>query len=66
MWRPNHLALSALSEFHVPSPGALPQAITFRAFGAETRSFDTPSVAPDARGIQHPALNALGLVVNPR
>jgi hypothetical protein len=27
------------------SLGALPQAVTFRAFGAETQSFHTPSVA---------------------
>jgi hypothetical protein len=26
-------------------PGALPQAVTFRAFGAETQSFHTPSIA---------------------
>jgi hypothetical protein len=41
--------LQRFQEFMEPLPGALPQAVTFRAFGAETQSFHTPSVAPDAR-----------------
>jgi hypothetical protein len=35
----------ALPRIHEPFPGALPQAVTFRAFGAETQSLHTPSVA---------------------
>jgi hypothetical protein len=34
-------------EIHGLHPGALPQAITFRALGAESRSFDTALNAPD-------------------
>jgi hypothetical protein len=41
--------LQRFQEFMEPLPGALPQAVTFRAFGAETQSFNTPSVAPDAK-----------------
>jgi hypothetical protein len=36
-------ALSALLRIHEPLPAALPQAVTFRAFGAETQSFQTVS-----------------------
>jgi hypothetical protein len=37
--------LQRFQEFMEPLPGALPQAFTFRAFGAETQSFHTVSVA---------------------
>ena len=37
----SNFALSALSKIRARSPGALPQAIPFRAFGAGTRSVFT-------------------------
>ena len=39
-----YFAPSALPGSQEPLPGALPQAFTFRAFGAETRSFHTVSL----------------------
>jgi hypothetical protein len=38
-----YFAPSALPGIHEPLPGALPQAVTFRAFGAASRSFHTVS-----------------------
>jgi hypothetical protein len=40
-----YFAPSALPGIHEPLPGALPQAVTFRAFGAASRSFHTVSTA---------------------
>jgi hypothetical protein len=39
-----YFALSALRRFSNGPPGPMAQAFTFRAFGAETRSFHTVSV----------------------
>jgi hypothetical protein len=39
-----YFAPSALPGIHEPLPGALPQAVTFRAFGAASRSFHTVSL----------------------
>jgi len=44
----SHFAPSALSKIHVPLPGALPQAVTFRAFAGGTRSFHTISLAGES------------------
>jgi hypothetical protein len=42
-------AFSATKIFQLVPPGPMAQAFTFRAFGAETQSFRTVAIAPDAR-----------------